>query len=160
MAGPPIRRRGLTAFRSRAVWVVELEVGLLAGDAVPEVDVGLIPHLEVPLGDFFETVAGDEMLGEGGHERVPLFEGLGWGDVLLVPEGVEGVGVKGELLGHEADLDDGADAVFEQAVVDLVDVGEVVDGVAVLVLVVDADLVVEDGVEANVLEVGGFFDGA
>ena len=79
---------------------------------------------------------------------------------MLVPEGVEGVGVEGELLGHEADLDDGADAGGEEPVVDLVDVGEVVDGVAVLVLGVDAELIVEDGVEADVAEVGDGFDGA
>jgi hypothetical protein len=63
----------------------------------------------------------------------------------------------------------------EQAVVDLVDVGEVVggvvDGVAGLagglgeldgaaIGVVEADLVVEDAVEADGLEVGGGFDGA
>ncbi len=41
----------------------------------------------------------------------------------------------------------------------MIDVGEVVDGVAVLVFVVDADFVVEDGVEANVAEVRYFLHG-
>ncbi len=140
--------------------VVELEVGGLAGDAAPEVDVGFIPDFEVPLGDFVDAVAVDEVLGEGGHEVVPALHALGGRDVLLVPEGVEVVGIEGELLGHEADLDDGANAVGEEAVVDLVDVGEVVDGVAVLVFVVDTDFVVEDAVEADVAEVGDFVDGA
>ena len=49
---------------------------------------------------------------------------------------------------------------FKQAVVDLIDVGEVVDGVAVLVFVVDADLVVQDGVEADVSEVRDLLYGA
>ena len=63
------------------------------------------------------------------------------------------IGVEGELLRHEADLDDWANAVVQQTVVDLIDVGEVVDGIAVFVFVVDADLIVQDGVEANVAEV-------
>ena len=140
--------------------VVELEVAALVRDASPEVDVGLVPDFEVPLRDLVDAVALDEVAGEGGDEAVPLLVGLGRGDIGLVPEGVEGVGVEGELFGHEADLDDGADAVGEEAVVDLIDVGEVVDGVAVLVFVVDADLVVEDGVEADVAEVGDLLHGA
>ena len=67
------------------------------------------------------------------------------------------VGIEGELFRHEADLDDGLDAVLQQAVVDLVDVGEVIDGVAVLVFVVDADFVVKDGVKTDVLEIGDCF---
>ena len=42
----------------------------------------------------------------------------------------EGSGLRGQLLGHEAQLDEGADSVFQQAVVDLIDVGEVVDRIA------------------------------
>jgi hypothetical protein len=72
---------------------------------------------------------------------------------------MESVGIEGELLRHEADLDDGADAVGEEIVIDLVDVGEVVDGIAVLVFVVDSELIVQDGMEANVLEVGDLFYG-
>ena len=55
-----------------------------------------------------------------------------------------------KLLRHEAQFDEGADAVGQQAVVDLVDVREVVDRLALFVLVVDADFVVKDGVEAHV----------
>ncbi len=133
--------------------VVELEVGLLRGAASPEIDVGLVPDFEVPLRDFIDAVALDEVLGKGGDEAVPLRVVLGRRDDLLVPEGVV-VEARGKFLGHEADLDEGANAVGEQAVVDLVDVGEVVDGIALRVFVVDADVVVHDGVEADVLEVG------
>src|SRR6202012_1397469 len=77
-----------------------------------------------------------------------------------VPEGMKRVGVEGQLLGHEADFDEGTDAVLQQAIVNLVDVSEVVDGVAVLVEVVDAHLVVKDCVEAHVLEVRDLPDGA
>jgi hypothetical protein len=72
---------------------------------------------------------------------------------------MESVGIEGELLRHEADLNDGTNAVGEEVVIDLVDVGEVVDGVAVLVFVVDSELIVQDGVEANVFEVGDLFYG-
>jgi hypothetical protein len=47
---------------------------------------------------------------------------------------VQGGGVGGHLLRHEAELDEGADVVLEQAVVDLIDVGEVVRGSAGLAL--------------------------
>jgi len=49
---------------------------------------------------------------------------------------VESVGVEGYTSWHEADFYDRADAIFEQTVIDLIDIGEVVDGVAVLVFVV------------------------
>src|ERR1700757_368461 len=138
--------------------VVELEVGLLCGTASPEVDVGLVPDLEVPLRDFIDAVTVDKMLREGGDKRVPLGVILRRRDDLLVPEGMV-VEARGELLRHEADLDEGADSVGEQAVVDLIDVGEVVDGVALLVFVVDAEFVVKDGVEADVPEVGDLLHG-
>ena len=139
--------------------LVELEVRTVARDASPEVDVGLVPDFEVPLRDFVDAVAIDEVVSEGGDEGVPALEGFGRGDVGLVPEGVQRVGIEGELLRHEGDLDDGADAFFEQAVVDLVDVSEVVDGVAMLVLGVDAVFVVENAVSAEVREAGDLLDG-
>ena len=109
--------------------VVELEVGGLLGVAAPEVDVGLVPDFELPGGDFVDAVARDEVLRRrrwiiASQMRVVLRRR----DVGLVPEGVQRVGVGGQLLGHEAQLDEGPDVVGEQAVVDLVDVGEVVDG--------------------------------
>ena len=130
--------------------VIEIEVGLLARDAVPEIDVGFVPDFEVPLRDFVDAIAIDEVLGEVGHQVVPSLHALRRRNILLVPEGMKGIGIEGELLGHEADFDEGPHAVFEQAVVDLVDVGEVVDGIAMLVFVVDADFIVEDGVEAHI----------
>ena len=41
--------------------VVELVVGVFARIAGPEVDVGLVPDFEIPLGDFVDAVALDEM---------------------------------------------------------------------------------------------------
>ena len=44
--------------------------------------------------------------------------------------------------------------ILEQAVVDLVDVGKIVNGLTACVFVVHADFVVEDRVKANVFEIG------
>ena len=82
--------------------IVELEVGGLFGVADPEVDVGFVPYFESPLGDFVDAVAVDEVLGEGGDHGVPERVVLGRRDVLLVPEGVQGGGIGGHLLRHEA----------------------------------------------------------
>src|SRR5882672_6943593 len=64
---------------------------------------------------------------------------------------------RGELPRHETDLDEGTHAVFQQAVIDLVHVGEVVDRVSLAVLVVYPHLVVKDGVKTHVAKVRGLF---
>ena len=46
----------------------------------------------------------------------------------------------------------GAHAVFQKAIVDLIDVGKIVDGVSIVVLIIDTHFVVQDVVETNVLE--------
>ena len=147
-------------FQSACGVVVQVEVAGLSGDAVPEIDVGFVPDFEVPLRYFVDSIAIYEVLGEVRHQIVPAFHALWRRDVRLVPERMECVRVEGQLLWHEADLYDGAHAILQQAVVDLIDVGEIVDGIAVLVFVVDAYLVVKDGVEANVAEVRYFLHGA
>src|SRR5580698_9049023 len=133
---------------------VEVKIALFARDAVPEVDVGLIPDLEVPLRNFIDTVPIDQVLREVCYQGIPGFHALRRRNILLIPEGMQRIGIEGELFGHEADLDDGTHAVFEQAIVDLVDIGEVIDRVAVLVFVVDAVLVVKNGMETHVMKIG------
>ena len=135
--------------------IVELEVGGLFGLAGPEVDVGLVPDFEVPLRHFVDAVAVDQVLGELRRSRSShLAQSLG-GETFCLYQKACRRRVGGQLFRHEAQLDEGPDAVCEQAVVDLIDVGEVVNRIALRVFVVDADLVVKDGVEADVLEVGG-----
>src|SRR6202140_3556004 len=94
------------------------------------------------------------MLRECFDELVPFLPIFWRRDILFVPERMQGIGIGGELLGHEAQFDEGAYFVLEQSVVDLIDVGEIVDRFAGGVLVVNADLVMENGVEADVLETG------
>src|SRR5579864_537242 len=54
-----------TLYRSRSA-IVELPISGLLRFARPEVDVGLIPYLEIPVGDFIDAVALDEVPGELG----------------------------------------------------------------------------------------------
>ena len=66
---------------------------------------------------------------------------------------MERVRIEGQLLRHEADLDHGADTILQQAIVDLIDIGKIVDRVTVLVLAINPDLVMKNGMKANVLEI-------
>src|ERR1035437_7064399 len=59
---------------------------------------------------------------------------------------------------HEADFYKGPDTVLQQSVIDLVDIGEVVDGITVLIFVIDPHFVVQDGVKAHVMKVGDLLD--
>src|SRR3954466_16001183 len=72
----------------------------------------------------------------------------------VVPERMQRGRINGKLARHEAELDERLYAGLQQAVVDLVKVGKVVDRLAVRIFAVDADVVIEDVVEANVLESG------
>src|SRR6185437_16432446 len=57
---------------------------------------------------------------------------------------------------HEAQLDEGPYSVLKKPVIDLVDIREVVNRLAVAILVVNANIVVQNRVEADVLKLGGF----
>jgi hypothetical protein len=72
---------------------------------------------------------------------------------LLVPEGVKRIGIEGQLLWHEADLYHRANAELQQPIVDLIDIRKIVDRVAVLILVIDPNFVMQDGMKAHVLEI-------
>ena len=136
---------------------VEVEVvGLGAGEEAV-VEVGLVPDFEVPVVDFVGAVAGLEVGNEGFDEGVPLGHVFGRGDVALPPE--DGLRAAGEGGGHEGEFDEGTDVAGEESVVEGVDVLEVVDGVAVVVFGVDAHVVVEDAVEADVVEADLALDG-
>ncbi len=77
---------------------------------------------------------------------------------MLVPEGMRRQ-IGGQLARHEAEFHEGLYSVLQQAVVDLIDVGEVVDRMALGVFVVNAHLVLEDGVKADVLKTGNALHG-
>ena len=142
---------------------VELEVfgeAVLFGETPEDVEVRLVPDLEAPGLDLIRAVAVGPVLDERLDEGVPLFVFLRRGHVCLPPEDgvlvevgafvLEAVGR--ELFGHESELDEGLHADGEQEIVHVVDVHEVVDGVALFVLGVHAHFVVEQAVRPEVTE--------
>ena len=112
--------------------VVEFEV--LRHRAVPVADVGFVPDLEVPLRDLRAAVALDQMRGEDAAELTPGGEVLRWAlyaslNRVRIRE-VVGIRAGGERLGHEAELDHGANAGIAIRIECLVDDAEVVDGLS------------------------------
>ena len=100
--GPAHAQPGTHALDGAGGAVVELVVGGLFRIAGPEIDVGLVPDLEVPLRDFVDAVAFDEMPRECFDELLPLVPVFRRSDVLLVPERMQRVWVGGKFLGREA----------------------------------------------------------
>ena len=143
-------------FQGAGGGIVKLEVGWFFRSASPEIDVRLVPYFEIPLRNFVEAVAVHQMLCELADEFGPLFVALGRGDVGLVPE-ILILRFGGQLFGHEAQFDEGPHTGLQQAVVDLVHVGEVVDRFTGGVFVIEADFVMENCVEADVFEIRGGF---
>ncbi len=138
--------------------IVKLKIGFELRIARPEINVGLVPDLKVPLGNFLNTVTLDEMLREMRDHVVPATPILGRRDHRLVPERVHGGRRHRKFARHETEFHERAHAVLQQAIVDLIDVREVVNRRTLLVFVVEADLIVEDGMKAYLLEIGDAFD--
>ena len=63
------------------------------------------------------------------------------------------VWIERQLARHKADLYVRSHSVFQEPIVDLVRIREVINRIAVLILVVYADLVVQNGMESHVLEI-------
>ena len=80
----------------------------------------------------------------------PLFVGLRRRDVALPPE--DSSAPAGQVRGHETQFDKRLQAHAEQEVVEFVDVLPVVDRVTLAVFLVDAHVVVQQAVHADVLE--------
>src|SRR5262245_59445266 len=79
--------------------IIKLVVSLFLWIANPEIDVGLVPHFEIPRRNFLQAVALHQMTREGFNHLPPAIPVLRGRNVLLVPEGVQSVGVRSELLG-------------------------------------------------------------
>ena len=129
---------------------VELEV-TAAGGIEKEIEVGLVPTLEVPLADFLRAVAAEPVAHEGLDELRPLVVILRRGDMGLPPEGAQ-LGFAGDGLGEKAELDEGADAGLEHGVEEIVEVLPVEDELAVPVAAADEHVVVKQAVEAQIAE--------
>ena len=97
------------------------------------------------------------MLRKSGDQLVPLCIILRRRNVLLIPKGVQRVSCR-ELLRHEAEFHKRANLVRKQTIIDLVHVREVVHRIALRVLVIHANFILEDGMEANIFEAGDLLD--
>ena len=62
--------------------------------------------------------------------------------------------LRGQLLRHEAQFNERPHAIRQQAIVNLIHVRKVVNRIAVRILIVEPGFVVENSVEADVLEAG------
>src|SRR5580700_6660272 len=66
--------------------IVEMKVRFVSRIADPEIEIRLVPDFEIPLRNFLNSVAIDEMFGEGFDHRAPFVPIFRRCDVLLVPE--------------------------------------------------------------------------
>src|SRR5713226_3238658 len=87
-------------------------------------------------------------------ELPPLVPILRRRDAGLVPKRMRRRRVRGQFARHEAQFHKRADAIFEQPVVNLVNVRKIVNGIAGIVFVVKPYLVMENGVKPDVFEAG------
>src|SRR5262249_20272230 len=94
-----------------------------------------------------------EMFGQSGHQVIPLFPVLGRRHDRLVPEGLVD-GLRRKLWRHETQFDKRTDTLLEQTVVDLIDIRKVVEGRSLSVLVVKTDFILQNAMEANILQPG------
>src|SRR5437667_8583841 len=97
------------------------------------------------------------MLDKSCYELIPFVPILWRGDIRLVPKRVQDV-YRCQISWHETQLDKRPNSVGQQAVVDLVHVGEVIDGVSLAIFLIHSDLVVENSMEAHVFEISSLFD--
>jgi hypothetical protein len=63
-----------------------------------------------------------------------------------------------QFLGHETNFNKGPHSVLQQAVVDLIDIGKVIDGMTLFVFVVNADFVMQDVMKAHITKLSDFLD--
>jgi len=65
--GPSDAQPVVHAFYASRGSIIKLVVSLFLGIAHPEINVGLIPHFEIPVGDFVDAVAVHQMLRKMGN---------------------------------------------------------------------------------------------
>jgi hypothetical protein len=66
--------------------------------------------------------------------------------------------LRGKFPGHEADLYEWANVIFQQAIINLIDVREIVDGFSRGIFIVQANFIMQDRVKSDVLESGRRLD--
>ena len=134
--------------------VIQLKIAAIPGNSVPEINVRLIPDLEVPQRHLVGPITLDQVLPQGRNQRIPALHRLRRRHILLVPERVQRIRIKRQLLGHKADLNHRLHAVLQKSVVDLVHIREVVHRIAMLILRVHAVFIVQNAVRPHVAHPG------
>ena len=71
---------------------------------------------------------------------------------------MERIGIGRQFLGREADLDHGTHSVFQQSVIDLVNICKVIDWLPLVIFVVHTHFVVKNIVEPHVPKCGRLLD--
>ncbi len=144
--GPPTRSLGSIAFDRLCRDVIKFEIGLLVSALEETRQIGLVPDLEVPASDLFDAVALAQMRDERRDEVRPAVQPRMRRVAVPMEDLVLGCL---QRLGREAQLDERLDLLRQQSVVQLVDLGPIVDRLAVL-HPHGAEHVVENGVETDV----------
>src|SRR6266853_497624 len=86
-----------------------------------------------------------------GNEVVPFVPIFWRRNVRFIPERVQGR-FHGELPGHEAQFYKWTNTIFQEAVVDLIDVRKIINGLSLRILVVQSDLIVENRMKSDISE--------
>src|ERR1700674_3634275 len=86
-----------------------------------------------------------------GNEIVPFVPIFWRRNVWLIPERVQGR-FRGKLLGHEAQFYKWSNMIFQQPVVDLIDVRKIIDGLSFRILVVQTDFIMENRMKSYIFE--------
>ena len=97
---PADTQSGIDRFERLRGVIVQGPVRLLRGSAGPEVQVGLVPDLEIPLRDFVNPIAIDHVRSEGRDQRVPPGVVPRWRDDRVVFEAMHDL-ARCELSRHE-----------------------------------------------------------
>src|SRR4030088_1015870 len=92
--------------------IVQFEVAFLSRDAAPKINIRFVPYFEVPLRNFVDAVSIDKVLREMSHQAIPLLHAFWWRHIWLIPEWMQRIWVKCELLWHKAHFHDWAYSIL------------------------------------------------
>src|SRR6476469_3357890 len=87
------------------------------------------------------------------YKCIPLIPVLRRSDIGAVPERLNDF-LGSQLSRHETEFDEGSYSIRKQPIINLIEVREVVDRLTLLVLVVNADLIMEYRMKSHIAESG------
>src|ERR1700722_19161673 len=93
------------------------------------------------------------MPGKMGDHVVPFIVVFRWRNIWFVPEGMKDR-FRGQFLWHEAEFYKWAYVIGQKAIIDLVDVREIVRNLPGSIFIVQPDFIVKNCVESYVLKTG------